>query len=268
MKVTFRTIRDQFTHLGMIFRIARYEDRASYQSHYLGLLWEIINPLIQVGTYYLIFGVALKGSRGDSGGVPFFVWLVLGMVTWLFISQVITRGSKVIVNKVQLVSKMKFPLNILPSINIASGLTGYVVMLAVALILLFNQGVYPTIMWVQFIYYFICMMAFLYALTLFTSTLTVLFRDMQFIIQSVMRLLFYVSGAIWSIDRMPESIQNVFKLNPMLYLVDGFRDVFLSRAWFWEAPALSIYFWAITLFLLVAGSVLHDKFKENFIDYV
>lgn len=268
MKDAVSIVKDQLKHLSMILRIARYEERADYQSHYLGLLWQILNPLIQIGTYYLIFGVGLRGTRTATDGVPFFVWMVVGMTTWMFINQSITRGSKAIVNKVNLVSKMKFPLNILPSINIASGFSLYLVMLVVSLILLASQGVTPTLMWAQYIYYFICMIVFLYAVTLFTSTITVLFRDMQFVIQSVMRLLFYVSGTIWNIAEMPESIRHYFSLNPILYIVEGFRDAFLSRAWFWESPELTIYFWAFTLFFLVAGSVLHNKFKESFVDYV
>lgn len=268
MKETLSIVKDQFKHLSMIMRIARYEERANFQSHYLGVLWQILNPLIQIGTYYLVFGIGLRGTRTPTDGVPFFLWMVIGMITWIYVSQSITRGSKVIVNKVNLVSKMKFPLNILPSINIASGFSGYIVMLAVSIILLLSQGVTPTLMWLQYIYYFICMIALLYSVTLFTSTLTVLFRDTQFVVQSFMRLLLYVSGTIWNVETMPESIRYYLKLNPFLYLTEGFRDAFLSRAWFWQSPGVAIYFWSLTLFFLIVGSLLHNKFKESFVDYV
>ncbi len=65
MKEIITVIKEQFQHIGMIFRMSRYEDKADYQSHYLGLAWQILNPAIQVGIYYLVFGVGTQTrSRG------------------------------------------------------------------------------------------------------------------------------------------------------------------------------------------------------------
>ena len=92
MKEIWLIIKEQFQHLGMIFRMSRYEDKATYQSHYLGLAWQILNPAIQVGIYYLVFGVGMNGNR-KIDGVSFFVWMLMGITAWFYTNASILGAS-------------------------------------------------------------------------------------------------------------------------------------------------------------------------------
>ena len=99
MNTMFKIISDQFTNFKIIRRMAKYDDRANYQSHYLGLAWEFLNPLIQIGIYYLVFGVALK--RGDPmPGVPYLPWMVMGIAPWLYMNKTTLDASKSIYQQV------------------------------------------------------------------------------------------------------------------------------------------------------------------------
>src|SRR5699024_4654126 len=129
--------------------------KATYQSHYLGLLWQILNPAIQIGIYYLVFGVGVNGSRLVDG-VPFFGWMLIGMTAWFFINSSMLGGSNSIYRQVNVVSKMKFPLSILPTTNMVSNLSTFWPMTAITIVVLAIFGKYPTIYWTQLIYYFFC----------------------------------------------------------------------------------------------------------------
>jgi len=169
-----------------------------------------------------------------------------------------------------MVAKMKFPVSILPSINIISNLSSYIPMVAIVIGSLLWAGVTPSVYCLQFIYYFIAMVIFLFAFGLLNATITVLIRDYHIFLQSVLRLLFYVSGPIWDINNrnMPEWLIKLLRLNPFYYLIEGFRDAFLSRGWVWEKTTYTLIFWGMTLTLLIIGSHLHMKFRARFVDYI
>ena len=272
MRDVFTVLKEQFQHFGMIRRISKYEEKATYQSHYLGLLWQFLNPAIQIGIYYLIFGLGLRKGKSVDG-VPFIIWMLIGMITWFFLSASILGTSNSIYKQVGLVSKMKFPVSILPSINIYSNFVSYRVTMGILLAAIFIAKIPITIYWFQYIYYFICMIAFLYAFGILNATITILVRDYHIMLQSIMRLLFYLSGTIWDFSTMAQfkSLQwliKILELNPLYYIINGFRDSFLSRTWFWEKGTQTLFFWLLIGVVLTIGSHLHMKFRARFVDFI
>lgn len=262
-------IKEQLVNIRTIFRLSRYEEKATYQSHYLGLLWQVLNPVIQVGIYYLVFGLGVNGGR-KIDGVPFIAWMLIGITAWFFINSSLLGASNSIYKQVNVVSKMKFPVSILPTTNMVSNLSSYFPMVILAVLVSVVFGISPSIYWIQYIYYFFAMFVFLFAFGILNSTITVLIRDYHIMLQSILRLLFYVSGPIWDIQNrnLPSVLVKILKLNPFYYIIEGFRDTFLSRQWFWEKGTYGLVFWGCTLILLIVGSHLHFKFRSKFVDLV
>ena len=265
-------LKEQINNFGMIRRMSKYEEKATYQSHYLGLIWQFLNPAIQIGIYYLVFGLGVNEGKKVQG-VPFFVWMLIGIIAWFFINNSILGASNSIYTQVAMVSKMKFPVSVLPSVNISSNFMSYRWMMAVLLAVLFASGIYPTIYWIQYLYYLFCMLIFLFAFGLLNSTITVLVRDYHIMLQSILRLLFYLSGPIWNVEAMATQLNagwfiRVLQLNPIYYIITGFRDSFLSQGWVWERGAQTLFFWSFTLILLIVGSHLHMKFRTRFVDFI
>ncbi|WP_042143703.1 ABC transporter permease [Paucisalibacillus sp. EB02] len=263
----FSILKEQFTHVGLIFRLALYDIKSKYQMHYLGVLWQLFNPLVQVGVYWFVFGIGLRNGA-PIGNTPYIVYLLLGLVPWFFVSPTIVQGSNSIYSKVNLVSKMKFPVSILPSITIISNAFNFVVMLIILVIILvlydINSGVYL----LQLPYYMFCLLMFVFAFTLLSSTVSVLIRDFQLLIQSLMKMLFFLTPIFWSLDSFPKEFQRIIELNPFTYLINGFRDTFLGTGWFYKDLVYMFYFWSFTLVLLFIGSILHNNFKNKFVDYL
>lgn len=269
MKEVITLLKEQFEHLGIIFRISRYEDKAEYQSHYLGLLWEYLYPLIQIGIYWLVFGIGLKHGN-KTGGVSYLPWMVIGITPWFFMNRATLDSSKSIYERVGMVSKMKFPVSVLPTIKIVSNLSSFWTMLVFTIIIGLLNGVTPSLYWLQWIYYFIAMIAWLIAFGIFNSTISVLVRDYRILLQSVMRMLFYMSGVLFNFETnaFPAPLVRIFQLNPFFYIVNGFRQSMIGKTMFWEQTTLNLVFWGFVLFFLLVGSHLHYKFRSRFVDLI
>ncbi|ARP44274.1 ABC transporter permease [Geobacillus thermodenitrificans] len=267
MSVVLQVIREQLNHIDLIFRLALFEAKGKYQTHYLGVLWNIIQPLLVILTYWLVFGLGIRGGS-PVGDTPYFVWLIAGLIPWLFISPSIVRGANSVYAKISLVSKMNFPVSVLPAISIVGNMFDFLVMLLLQALILLVYRINPGLYVLQLPYYMICTFVFLYAFTLLFSTMSTIVRDVQSILQSAVRMMLYLLPILWDVHRLPEMVVTVLKLNPFFYIITGFRQTFLGEGWFFEDPIYTIYFWVTTLFFLYLGSTLHMKFRHKFVDYL
>jgi teichoic acid transport system permease protein len=82
-------------------------------------------------------------------------------------------------------------------------------------------------------------------------------------------MLLYMTPILWATFSLPEWVQRFMKLNPLYYLVEGYRAALLGKGWYFvENLGYSLYFWGITVFLLIVGASLHVKFRRRFIDFI
>ena len=266
-------IKEQIEHRNLIFRMAKFEIKGKYQIHYLGSFWQILSPSIQIGIYWFVFGLGIRGGEPietSLGQLPFFLWMLMGLIPWFFISPSIIQGSNSVYQKVSLVSKMNFPISLLPTTTIIGNSFNFIAMMGILIIVLLLYGIYPVIHWIQLIYYMLCLFVFLFAFAMLISTFATLIRDVQMLLQSIMRMLLYLSPILWdpSGDRVPDWVGSILKLNPFYYIIDGFRSSFLAEGWFFEDPIYMGYFWLLTFALLYFGTKIHLKFRKNFVDYL
>ncbi|MBO1005562.1 ABC transporter permease [Pseudogracilibacillus auburnensis] len=274
LKSVIQVIREQIENRELIIRMAAFELKGSYQIHYLGSFWQFLNPAIQIGIYWFVFGLGIRGGAAVDG-TPFFLWLLAGLVPWFFISPSIIQGANSVHQKIGIVSKMHFPISLLPTIRIISSTPQFIVMLIILFIVSLIYGLKPSLYTLQIIYYTFAMYVFLIAFALIASTISTLVRDFQLLLQSMMRMLFYLTPILWSTDLIINKLgdfgrllENILRLNPLYYIVQGFRDSVLGKAWFFEDLIYMGYFWIVTFALLYFGSVLHLKFRKDFMDYL
>ncbi|MFC4661442.1 ABC transporter permease [Oceanobacillus aidingensis] len=267
MKSVIAILRDQVLYLPLIFRLSIYENKSKYQMHYLGILWQFLNPFIRVCVYWFVFGIGLRNGA-PVGDTPFLLYLLLGLVPWMFISSTINQGSNSIYSKVNLVSKMKFPVSILPSVVIISNTFNFLIMLVILVFIAYFYNLDFGIQLIQLPYYILCMYALIFSITIFASTISVLVRDFQLLLQSVIRLFFFLTPIFWTIDNFSEKYKPFIELNPFAYIVMGIRDSFLSGDWFYQDWRHMFYFWSLTLLILFIGCIVHNNFKNKFVDYL
>jgi teichoic acid transport system permease protein len=260
-----RVLKEQFSSLYLIRRLSVFEVKSEHSNNYLGMLWEIINPLIQIGVYWFVFGYGIH-SRKPMDGVPFLWWMLSGIVVWFFVNQAWLLGTKSIYTRIRMMSKMSFPMSVIPTIVITAKFYQHVILAAIIFIMLQFTPYHISIYIIQLPYYMFSLIAFLVSITLITSTLAAVVRDMTMVVQSVLRILIYLTPILWNPTR--HLIVMIFRINPLTYLVEGYRASFLGTQWYFAVHwKYTIYFWVLTIILFCIGSILHLKFRDRFIDY-
>lgn len=265
MKSLITVVKEQISSYYLIARLSLFEVKSANNNNYLGMLWELLNPLIQLSIYWFVFGLGIRGGE-DVNGIPFIYWLLSGMSVWFFINQSLLEGSKSIYTRINFIAKMSFPMSVIPTYVIVSKFYSHLMLVLVITIGVQFTGFTISPYFIQLPYFMFGTLMFLIAVSLITSTLATIVRDVQMIVTSVVRMLLYLSPLLW----VPSGkIKELMMLNPLYYLVEGYRASILGTSWFIaENMNLTLYFWGLVLVLLMIGSALHVKFRKHFIDYL
>ncbi|MCI5951286.1 MAG: ABC transporter permease [Anaerostipes sp.] len=259
---------ENLNNLYRIYSIAKYELLSDMRESNLGLFWNFAHPLIQIVTYWFVFGLVF--NRKDVDGIPFIQWMLGGMVVWFFINPCITKGCNAIYTKRNVVTKMKFPVSILPATVVLQELFNHLCILIIVVLFMMVQGRMPSIYWLELLYYMPCAFIFATSLSMLTSVLNMLARDVRKMILACMRMLLYLTPILWPIDRLKDYklITFIVKVNPIYYIVCGYRDAFFYHRGLWPYHKQMLAFWVITLVIFVIGSCMMFKFKRKIIDLI
>ncbi|MBQ6569469.1 MAG: ABC transporter permease [Clostridia bacterium] len=253
-------------------RIAAYDHKMAGKDSYLGIVWNVLSPLIQIGAYWFVFGMGIRGGRpvaspyDKSVTIPFLAWMLCGLIPWLFINAGIVRGAASVYSKAAIALRLRYPISTIPAGSVLIDLFDHFIMLGILVITLLVHKIWPNIYWLNIVYYILAAYLMLTALAMLTSTLTMIARDFQLLINSLMRLLFFMTPVVWTPDLMGPKAQFILKLNPFLYIIDGFRDSLLYNKNFWERPVWMAYFWIFFVILLAIGCGAQKRYKDHFLD--
>jgi teichoic acid transport system permease protein len=268
MKSSFQVIKEHINNFYLIIRLSLFELKSNNNSHYLGVLWEVINPMILISIYWFVFGYGIRGGMLVDG-VKFLPWMISGISVWFFISSALTQGSKSIYSRINLISKMNFSMSVIPTYVITSMLYQHIILLAVSMIIISFYGYLPTIYILQLPYFMVMTMVLLISIALITSTLSTIIRDVQMVVQAAVRVLLYLNPILWTVDKLPNNIQFLMKLNPFFYIIEGYRSALLGTNWYvTDNLQYTLYFWALSISLLLIGSILHIRFRNRFVDFL
>lgn len=261
-------LKENIQNIYRIYSIAKYELLADMHDSKLGMFWNFANPAIQVLTYWFVFGIVFNRKAVDD--ITYIVWMLGGMVVWFFISPCITDGCNAVYRKVDVITKMKFPVSILPMTVILQKLFDHFCLMIITVVIFAVNGYYPNLHWLGLIYYLLCAAIFSFALSLTTSVLNMLARDTRKLILACMRLLLYLTPILWDINRFAEGslLRSIIECNPIYYIVQGYRDCFFYHKGFMAYSWSMGWFWGITLVLFLFGSYMMYKFKTRFIDMI
>lgn len=256
----------------IIWKLAKNDFKTKFAGSYLGTIWAFINPIITVLVYWFVFEKALGQGAQTRAGVsaPFILWLVAGLTPWFYFQDAMTGGTSSLIEYSYLVKKVVFKINILPVVKMISALFIHVFFLAIALLLCCLYGFYPSLYTLQVFYYAFCMMVLVAGIVYATSAIVVFFRDMSQIVGVLLQVGVWATPIMWNIDDMakkiPGALMTLLKLNPMFYVVKGYRDSLLNGVPFWEDMGMTIYFWVFTIVVLFLGTTIFKRLRMHFAD--
>lgn len=261
LKLVFK---EHIDNLGNIFNMALKDLKKQYSGTFLSYFWAILKDLIFVFAYWFAINIGLKGS--GKVGYPYMAWLIVGLYGWFFVRDTFAPGAKAIRQNRYLVTKMIYPISIIPTIKIVSSFISSLLFLPIVLFSVVLSGVDIDIHFIQLFYYQIAAILLMVGISLFTSALVVISRDVEMFINSIVFMLFWFTPILFPANNVTGKLSIVIKLNPFHYIVEGYRATFLYKEWFWERPVLTLYYWAVVIFMILIGSFVHERLRNQFVD--
>lgn len=255
-----------FHNRGLILSLSKNDFKTKYAGSYLGIVWAFVQPVVTILVYWFVFSVGLRA--GNVMDYPFVLYLISGIVPWFFFQDALNGGTNALIEYNYLVKKVVFKISVLPIVKIISALYVHIFFVVFSLIVCACYGYYPSLYTLQLIYYSACNFMLVLGLVYATSAIVIFFRDLSQIIGIFLQVGIWMTPIMWDLTILADHplLMKLFKLNPMYYIVSGYRDSMLGHVWFTEHWGWTLYFWMVTIVLFGLGTVIFKRLKVHFAD--
>ncbi|MFB5763786.1 ABC transporter permease [Paenibacillus medicaginis] len=257
-------LKDLIAHRRLIIQLSLKDLKDKYLGSYLGILWAIIQPAITILIFWFIFQVGFKSLPIEN--YPFILWLVAGMIPWFFFADALMNATNSIVGNIFLVKNVVFRVSLLPIVKIISPLIIHLFFVIVMVVMFWSYGFPPNIYFLQIFYYLFAMSVFILAISWITSALVIFLKDVGQILAMFLQFGYWITPILWSLNMIPSKYEMLIKLNPMYYIIEGYRYSLIFRSWFWQYPRMTLYFWGVTICLLLLGAFVFKRLRPHFAD--
>lgn len=251
----------------LIWKLAKNDFKKRYAGSYMGAVWAMIQPVVTITMYYIVFDKIMGNSinRG-TGEIPYVLFLTTGLVPWFYFTEALTNGTNALLEYNYLVKKVVFKISVLPIIKIIAATFIHAFFACVMLVVAAIYGYYPTVYTLQIFYYSACLFILVLALSYTTCAIVVFFRDLAQIINIALQIGMWATPILWNIDTLSPRWMVILKLNPLVYIVNGYRSAVYEKEWFFQDFFSTMYFWIITVVLFGIGAAIFKRLKVHFAD--
>lgn len=246
-----------------ILQLALIDLQKSYRGALLGWAWVVIKPLIMLAFYWFIIAIGLRSDTIKGESYEYLPWLIVGLCSWFFVFDMIDSGINGFRKYKFLIVKTNFPISTIPTIISLTNFIVHILLLSIVLVYLYITG-HVAIEWIQLPFYTLLSFAFMWFWCLFAAPLGAMSRDFTQVIKSMLRVLIWVSGILWSIHNVSiHWLREIMLLNPIYFIVEGYRKALIYHTWFFEDwKSLSIFLFELLLFGTIAIIVFKRSHRE------
>ncbi len=249
-KILVQNVKAHKENFTQVLKLSVADLKKTYTGSAMGWAWAIVKPIVNIFVYWFAIAVGLRGG-GDTGDVPYIIWLVAGMVPWFYMSEVITGGTMCIRGYSYLVTKMKYPVETIPTFTNLSKLYVNLVITAIVIVVFLMFGYIPPVQIIQLPFYMVLMFLFFNAWSLFAGLVSAMSKDFANLVKSFNIAVFWLSGILWNIENVADNkiLYTIMMLNPVTFICYGFRNSLVYGVWFTEQPKRLVYFivWYVVL---------------------
>ncbi len=256
-------------HLAVLYRsllwgFVNREVRGRFAGTVAGIFWALVHPLAIMLLYMFVFSVVIRiaVTAEETGTDSFFIYFISGFVPWMLFSDSVVRATGSLVDNASLITKVSFPVELLPITSVLSGLAvNGIAMILMLVYLYFHEFCSPV--WIALLLLLPLQTLFTLGLGMLFSAACVFLRDIREIIGLVMMFLFFSTPIIYPISMVPDNIQGFITLNPLYFFVTLYRDILLINSLDWKMLTIAA---GVSCMFYLVGALFFARVKPGFGD--
>ena len=217
-----RHIGELWHHRALLWALVARDLKGRYRGSVLGFLWTFLNPLLLLLVYALVFSVYFRIKMENYA-----VFMFIGLLPWIFFSTALLEGSSAVTDGGSLVTKVLFPLQVLPAVKVLSAMINYLLSLPILVVFMLFNGMPFDVSLLAFPLVAASHLLFSFGCALLLSTLTVFMRDTKHILGNVLTLWFFVTPILYPLTQIPAQFRFLVKFNPAAGFTLAYHDIFL-----------------------------------------
>ena len=244
-------------YLDLVWYKAYADIRVEASRGYLGTLWWVLEPLLFMFVFYLVFGFRFEGEGED-----YVAFLLVGLVAWRWFDNTIKLGANSLVWNEGLMRQVYVPKIVFPTVTVVTNTVKFLFALATLLVFLLLYGIDPGSTWLLLPVLLAVQLFLILTSAWFISAVVPFLPDLRVIIDSGLLLLFFMSGIFFSLDSIPDPVGTYLRLNPMAILIESYRQILIQGVLpDWGMLGFVV---AFSVIILLVSVRLHARYDRQF----
>ncbi len=257
--IDFQELKD---YRDLFFFLVWRDIKVLYAQTIMGFAWAILNPLVQIIIFSIIFG---KVAKLDTDGIPYLLFSTVAIIPWSYMSEAMSRSSQSLVSGQGMLGKVYFPRLIFPITPILAKLVDFSISLVLLLAVMLYYRIAPTWNLLLLPFLVVLMMSVPAGIGFWLSALSIRFRDVKFAMPFVIRMLIYSAPILYTASSIPDGYRFFYSLNPIVAVIEGYRACLLGTPIPWEFILPGT---VVSALLLVSGAIYFRKLERVFVDVI
>lgn len=253
-------LKELYQYREMIFSLIRKDLRGRYKGSVLGFVWTFLNPLLQLIVYTVVFSILFPTTIEQ-----FYIFLFVGLVPWLFFNTSLVGGATSVVTQENLIKKIYFPRLVLPISYVTSAFVNMLLTFLVifAVLLMSGFGIAWKIIWalpvIMIVEYVLAL-----GIAMITSSLTVYFRDLEYILGIIAMAWMYLTPILYEVETIPEEFRSLIYLNPMTGVILCYKEILYYK----QLPEFETIGMAtiVGIVFLLIGYICFNRLQKHFVE--
>ncbi len=260
-----KLFKDLYDYRELLKSNVKKEIRGKYKGSFLGILWSFVSPLLMTLVYAIVFPFLMRGA----GYEHYTTFLIIGILPWTWFTTNIAQGTFTIIGNAGIIKKVYFPREILPVSVVTSGVVNFIISCVIMLLFVIFSGIGFSINILFLPLVILAQYLFTLGIIFITSAINVYIRDLEYIINFLIQMLFYATPILYSADMFasaPKWVSTLININPMGIIITSYRDIL-----YWKnLPHLNSLLVVIlgSFILCIIGLAIFRKLSKGFAEEV
>ncbi|MBW2738345.1 MAG: ABC transporter permease [Deltaproteobacteria bacterium] len=254
--------RELIEYRDLFFFLVWRDIKVLYAQTILGFSWAILQPLIQIVIFSIVFG---RIAKIPTDGIPYILFSSVAIIPWTYMSQAMTTSTQSLISGQSMLGKVYFPRLIFPISPTLSKLVDFGLSLIIVLGVSIYYRVLPTWNLLLFPFFIVLMVSIAAGVGMWLSAMAIRFRDVRFAMPFAIRMLMYTAPIVYSAASIPEKYRIIYSFNPIVGVIEGTRACLLGTPipWFYIWPGM-----ITTTILLISGALYFKRMEKVFVDVI